>query len=208
MNPVTNYWIFGITFAFAAAVQPGPLQTFLITQTIKNGWRKTWPAAFAPVISDGPILLLVLLILTKIPADFITFLRIAGGLFLLFLAFKAFQSWRNFQVESFLLDKPGQQTLMNAVVVNLLNPNPYLGWSLVMGPMLLDVWQRDVLRGVGFILSFYLTMIIMLTAIILLFGMARRFGPAVSRVLVGLSALALFGFAVYQLWLGTMSIAE
>ena len=54
-----KYLILGISFAFAAAVQPGPLQTYIISQTLKNGWRSTLPASFAPLLSDGPILILV-----------------------------------------------------------------------------------------------------------------------------------------------------
>ena len=91
-----SYLIFGITYAFAAAVQPGPLMTYLISQTLKKGWRSTLPAAFAPVISDGPILILVLCLLSTMPDSFIVILRIGGGLFLLYLGFRAFKSWKEF----------------------------------------------------------------------------------------------------------------
>ena len=55
-----EYMILGITFAFAAAVQPGPLQTYIVSQTLTKGWKRTLPAMFAPVLSDGPIIILVL----------------------------------------------------------------------------------------------------------------------------------------------------
>ena len=54
------YLILGMTYAFAAAVEPGPLQTYLISQTLSHGWRRTLPAAFSPLISDGPVIALVL----------------------------------------------------------------------------------------------------------------------------------------------------
>jgi hypothetical protein len=41
-----------------------------------------------------------------------------------------------------------------------------------------------------------------LTGIILLFGLARELGPKVNRALIGISAIALFLFGLYQLWLG------
>jgi len=101
---VLSYLIFGITYAFAAAVQPGPLLTYIISQTLKKGWRSTlpaafaWrstlPAAFAPVISDIPILILILFLLSTMPDSFIFILRIGGGLFLLYLGFRAFKSWQ------------------------------------------------------------------------------------------------------------------
>ena len=62
-----GYLILGITYAFTAAVQPGPFQTYLISQTLSNGWRSTLPAAIAPLLSDGPIIILVLLVLSRMP---------------------------------------------------------------------------------------------------------------------------------------------
>jgi hypothetical protein len=41
-----------------------------------------------------------------------------------------------------------------------------------------------------------------LILLIVLFGAARQLGPRVNRALIGLSALALLGFGVYQLWQG------
>jgi hypothetical protein len=38
--------------------------------------------------------------------------------------------------------------------------------------------------------------------VIILFATARRLGPQVNRLLVGLSALALAAFGGYQLWAG------
>jgi threonine/homoserine/homoserine lactone efflux protein len=75
------YFIQGVTFGFAAAVQPGPFQTYLISQTVSHGWRRTLPAVFAPLLSDGPIIALVLLVLSHVPDGAIQFLRLAGGAF-------------------------------------------------------------------------------------------------------------------------------
>jgi hypothetical protein len=48
-------------------------------------------------------------------------------------------------------------------------------------------------------------MVAALTAIVLVFGMARNLGPQVTRALLGLSAIALLGFGLYQLVLGAMA---
>ena len=60
------YIIQGAPLGFAAGAQPGPFQTYLITQSLANGWRKTLIAAFAPLISDGPIILFTIFILKQI----------------------------------------------------------------------------------------------------------------------------------------------
>ena len=197
-----SYLIFGITFAFAAAVQPGPLQTYIISQTLKKGWRSTLPAALAPVISDGPIILLVLFLLSTVPTDFIYILRIGGGLFLLYLGISAYKSWKNFDTDKSISNDTNQQTLFNAVLVNFLNPAPYLGWSLIMGPLFLEGWEIAPINGLSLIIGFYLTMTITLVGIIILFAFARKLGPKVSKLLIGLSSLALFAFGIYQLVVG------
>jgi len=45
-------------------------------------------------------------------------------------------------------------------------------------------------------------MILSLSTIIVVFGTTRQFGPKVNRALLGASAIALAGFAIYQLWQG------
>jgi len=197
-----KYLIFGITYAFAAAVQPGPFQTFIISQTLKKGWRSTLPAAFAPVISDGPILVLILFLLNTVPENFIIILRICGGLFLLYLGFNAFNSWKNYDIEKDIATDSNQKTLFSAVVVNLLNPAPYLGWSLIMGPLFLEGWNIAPVNGIALIISFYLTMVFTSMGIIIIFAFARKLGPIVNKILLGLSSFALFAFGIYQLWLG------
>jgi hypothetical protein len=37
---------------------------------------------------------------------------------------------------------------------------------------------------------------------VVLFGAVRQLGPRANRALLGISALALLGFGIYQLWQG------
>lgn len=134
--------------------------------------------------------------------SFIVILRIGGGLFLLYLGFRAFKSWHEFDPDETISNESSQQTLFDATFVNLLNPAPYLGWSLIMGPLFLEGWSIAPINGIALILSFYVTMILTLAGIIILFGFARELGPRVSKILLGLSSIVLFAFGIYQLWLG------
>ncbi|MCX6170896.1 MAG: LysE family transporter [Ignavibacteriales bacterium] len=199
-----SYIIFGFTFAFAAAVQPGPLLTYLISQTLSKGWKHTLPAAFAPIISDGPIIILVLLLLNQIPLWFVKFLHFGGALFLFYLAFGSYKSWKKFDM-TVPTETKTSQTLMNATLVNVLNPAPYLGWSLVMGPLFLKGYSETPLNGISLIVSFYVTLILCLMGIIFLFAYAKNIGPRVNRITLGFSVIALIGFGIYQLWMGIIS---
>jgi len=193
------YLILGVSYAFAAAVQPGPLQAYTVSHALSHGWRRTLPAAFSPLLSDGPVIVLVLLVLTRLPAWLLPALRAAGGLLLLVLAFLAARTWRRQSAEEATPSPPAARSLLAATTVNLLNPGPYLGWSLIMGPLLLKAWHEAPARGVALLAGFYGTMVATMAAIIVLAGTARGFGPRVSRTLIGASAVALAALGVYQL---------
>jgi threonine/homoserine/homoserine lactone efflux protein len=199
-----NYIIFGITYSFACVVQPGPFQAFLFSQSIKNGWRKTIPLVFAPLMSDLPVILLVLLVLTNVPHEVLQVLQIVGGLFLLYLAYNAYQAWRSFtpNIEEEIAP---QFTVFKAVLVNVLNPNPYLAWSLILGPMLIKSWNEAPLNGIVLLISFYGSMVIYSIGLTGLFAAARNFGPRISRIAIGISVVAFAAFGIYQLWNGMLN---
>jgi threonine/homoserine/homoserine lactone efflux protein len=197
-----TYLVFGVTFAFAAAIQPGPLQAFIISQTMKNGWKKTIPAAFAPVLSDIPIILLVLLILSSLPHSFLKFLHIGGGLLLLYLAYSSFRSYVNFEKKEQQISIKADNTLIKAVLINILNPNPYIGWSLIMGPLFLKGYNESLSNGIALIAGFYITMILCQMGIIILFGLARNLGPKVTKITLGIASLGLAAFGIFLLWQG------
>jgi threonine/homoserine/homoserine lactone efflux protein len=200
-----TFFAIGITYAFAAAVQPGPFQAYIISQALTSGWRRTWPAAFAPLLSDGPIAIAALSFLSFAPRWFLYALQCAGGLFLLFLAFLAARTWKNYD-RNRMAAQSGGQGLLKAAAVNMLNPNPYLGWSLVMGPLFLKGWRESPIYGVVLLLGFYGAMILATMGIIALSSKAGNYGPRVNRGLIGVSALTLVFFAFYEIWQGIHSV--
>jgi threonine/homoserine/homoserine lactone efflux protein len=196
------YIIQGIGYGFAAAVQPGPFQTYIISQSLARGWKKALPTAFAPLISDGPIIVICLFVLSQVPGWFAQVLYIVGGSFVLYLAYGAYRTWKAFDPNAPLPEAGTQQSVLKAALTNLLNPNPYIYWTLVTGPILLTAWREAPINGIGFLAGFYATLILGLSAVIILFGIARDIGPKVNRALLGVSAIALFCFGLYQLWQG------
>jgi threonine/homoserine/homoserine lactone efflux protein len=200
---MVSYLIPAITYGFAAAVTPGPLCMYLISQAVTAGWRRTVPAAFSPLISDGPVAALVLLVLSQVPAGVVQYLRLLGGIFILHLAIGAWRSWREFENRrESVPDRPSPNNLWKAAVVNWLNPNVYIGWSIILGPIVLNGWHRSPATGIASILSFYVTMIGTTILILILFAAAGALGPKVRRHMIGFSSLALAYLGFYQLWLG------
>lgn len=197
-----TYLLLGGSFGFAAAVQPGQFQAYLVSQTMKNGWRRTIPATLAPLLSDLPIVALVLVVLTRMPQSLLFMLQIAGGLFLLYLAWGAFRAAQDYE-EAVAHPDAVHRTILKAALVNLLNPNPYLSWGLIMGPLLLKGWREAPARGIALVAAFYVTLIVCMIGVVLLVAAARSLGPRIAKSLVFVSALALAGFGIYQLWEGT-----
>lgn len=188
----------GCGFAFAAAVQPGPLQAFLFSSVIQKGWKRTLPASFAPLLSDGPIAVLMILLLTHVPALMRAVLQAAGGMVLLYFGYAGYKQWkRRATTENDSGKSP--QTLFQAFTVNILNPNVYIGWSLVMGPAVISAWHRNFANAVVLVLAFYCTMVAALGVTIVLFGTSKFLSNNHKRMLMLISAILLAAIGMYQL---------
>lgn len=198
-----TYLLLGLSLGLSAAATPGPYQAFVIGQALKNGWRRTLPAAFAPLLSDGPVILLMVLLLTSLPPAILRAVQIAGGIYVLYLAWSALKTFRNF--ESLAPANEAGKTVLQAAGMTLLSPGLYIYWSMLAGPILVRGWRETPAHGMGFLAGFYAAMITATILLIVLFGAAGQLGPRVNRALLGLSVVALFGFGLYQLWQGLLN---
>ncbi len=198
-----GYLLTGLSLGFYAALSPGPFQAFLLSQSLQNGWKRTLPASLAPLLSDGPIVALVLLVLTQTPVWFLIGLRISGGIFILYLSKGAFSTAQTLNA---VVPVPAahsmRQSLFKAALMNGLNPNPYIFWGVVAGPILLEGWRQAPQLGLSFVLGFYGTLIGGFAALIVVFATTRHLGQRATRALGIVSAAALALFGVYQIWVG------
>ncbi len=197
--------LLGSGLAFAAVIQPGPLQAYFLSSVAQRGWRRALPAALAPICSDGPIVLIVLFVLTRLPDTVARVMQAAGGLLLLYFAWSAYSEWRRGPAPDGKQVKSGSRTLLEAMGINLINPNPWLGWTLVMGPALLAAWQDSPASGIAFLVSFYGVIVGASALLILLFGTTSLLSPRFRCGLILLSAILLASFGVYRLSLSILS---
>src|SRR5512141_1208134 len=114
--------LLAVGLAFAAAIQPGPLQAYLLSSVAQRGWKRTLPAALSPLLSDAPILLTAVCRVTRLPDGAARLLQAAGGLLLLFFAWRAYMDWRRGPTAEGTDTSRGSRTLLEAMGVNLLNP--------------------------------------------------------------------------------------
>ena len=197
----------GLALGLAASASPGPFQAYLINQALANGFRGAAPVAFAPLIADIPIVIASLLLLDQLSPELLRLINIAGGVFVLYLAFSLGRGWRAStgaaNPESSQAP-PGtlRRSLGRGILMNLFSPGPYTFWILVSGPILVAALRESTAQGSAFLLGFYVALIGGFLAIAALFHQARRLGPRVVRGLSLASILILFGFGILLLQRG------
>jgi threonine/homoserine/homoserine lactone efflux protein len=193
---ILTYLIQGAALGFAAALTPGSFQTYLISESLSGGWRRGAPIAFAPLISDLPIILFSLFLLNQLPKDFLRIISLAGGVFALYLAWRLWGNWRKGAELQAAETDGARSSLRRGIIANFLTPGPYLFWSLVSGPILLSALRQSIAFGLAFLLGFYGVFILSLLGIAMIFSQAQRLGPRVVHILLLISILILVVFAV------------
>ena len=195
------------TIGLAAAASPGAFQAFMINQTLLGGWRRGAPVALSVFISDPPIVITILLLLNQLPENFMRWIGLAGGLFVLYMAWGTFRSLKrgavdqdNAEAAAQAAQSPVGKIFLRGALMNLLSPGPYTFWTLVLGPLLLDALRQSPWHGVAFLAGFYSLFISGMLGIVLLFHLARRMGPKVVRALTlaSIVILVLFGLLLLR----------
>jgi threonine/homoserine/homoserine lactone efflux protein len=196
----------GISIGASAGFIPGPFQAYLLSSTLTNGVRRAFPAVFAPLITDIPVIIVTVFILGQLPDDVLRLIRIIGGLFVLWLAYGALKQWQ--ANKTLDVQEGSSRTLMQAVLVNALSPGPYIFWATINGPLLVSGLEQSVWHGLAFLLAFYGTFLGICAVQVLVWGRARRLDPRVMRALLGIASVLLGVFGVLLMWQGLFPAAS
>jgi threonine/homoserine/homoserine lactone efflux protein len=200
-----------ISLGLSATAIPGPLQAYLLNVTLRYGWRYSLLVIVSPLITDGPIALVIVFLLEQMPPDIIQIIRLVGGLVLLWIAWNAAQQLRagaTFEARSTDDDDPPTDAAISpwrilgtGVAMNALSPGPYLFWATVTGPMLLDALALSGWHALAFIATFYGIFLGGMVGLALAFDRLGRINPQVTQILLRVTIVLL-------VWFGTSLIAE
>jgi len=185
----------GLVLGLTAGLSPGPLMTLVLAQTLRHGARDGLLVAAAPLLTDVPIILLALLLLSRLAdsAMLLAGIGLIGGLYILYLAYRTYHSG-----PLTMLDRdssPG--SLLQGVLVNALSPHPYLFWATVGAPIVFRAGAVDPAAPWLFLGGFYLLLVGSKIGIALLVGRYRtRLAAGVYPYLMRLLAAALLIFAL------------
>ena len=111
----------------AEGVKPGPLNTLVISETLRHDWKAGTKVALSPLITDAPIITLSALFWWSATSveGVSSMLYLAGAAFLAYLGVDGLRS----PAPSLERDSDADvkvESLKRGVITNLLNPNPWL----------------------------------------------------------------------------------
>jgi threonine/homoserine/homoserine lactone efflux protein len=185
----------GTLLGLAAGFAPGPLLVLVISETIRHGIREGIEVSAAPLLTDIPILLVSLFILSKLSAvdALLGILSMAGAGFILYLG------WEGLKVKPIHID-PSQtvsHALRKGVITNALNPHPYVFYMTVGGPIFLRALNQGTVSAAAFFCSFLFFLVGSKVVLALATERSRSFlkGPVYLWIMRGLG-VALVAFSV------------
>ncbi len=150
--------VLGISIGFGAGISPGPLLTLVIATALRSGFLAGARVAASPLLTDGPIILISVLVLTSLPDPIQTAISLAGALFVMYLGIHTMRDSRFAQFGS-AESNAARQDVLKGMLVNILSPHPWLFWIGVGAPILTTAWETSAVNASAFLLGFYLLLI-------------------------------------------------
>ena len=198
-----TFFLAGVSLGIAAGVSPGPLMTLVMTRTLARGLGAGLRVAIAPLLTDLPIIVASLFFFGMLSPLLAMLLSIAGGCFVLFLAWETWRAARRATLVDgqYAASVAASDDIWRGVLVNFLSPHPWLFWMTVAAPILTRAWQSSALAALGFLVGFYGLLVGGKVLLALAVAGGRRFLTDVwYRRLLAASALLLAIFGLLLLW--------
>ena len=131
MNEMIHYVTIGTVLGLSAGLAPGPLLTLVISETIMHDIRAGIKVALAPLVTDLPIIVLTVFILSRLSGfhDILGVISLVGGLLVLVMGIQGIKT-KGVDID---IQKTGSRSLAKGILVNILSPHPYLFWLSVGG---------------------------------------------------------------------------
>jgi threonine/homoserine/homoserine lactone efflux protein len=190
----------GATLGLSGALSPGPLQAYMLAQAARRGPWRTLPIALVPLVTDPIIIATVLAVLSQVPPGLLRALHVGGGAFVIWLGVSALRALRRPADAAPVREPP--VGFVRAALVNVTNPNAWIGWSVAAGPALVSAWRTSPAQGLAYLGGFYLALMGGNALVIVAFGEIGRLGPRAARGLTIVSAALLLIFGGLQVLKG------
>jgi threonine/homoserine/homoserine lactone efflux protein len=163
----------GTVLGFSAGFAPGPLLALVVTQTLRHRVREGVKVAMAPLITDVPIILVALAVLSRL-SDFD---RLLGAVSLAGSGYVFYIAYGSFRTGPVTVETTHEQphSIRKGATINALNPHPYLFWATVGAPLVLKTAAHGLLPPALFMLCFYLFLVGSKVLLAFIVGRSRAF---------------------------------
>jgi threonine/homoserine/homoserine lactone efflux protein len=189
----------GVALGLYAGFSPGPLLALLISQSIKYGPKEGVKVAFAPILTDFPMIFVSTYLLIRLSNYkwILGVVSVLGGVFLAYLAYKSFKT-KGVEVK---VDEEVPYSLAKGAIVNILNPHPYIFWITIGAPTIMKGLDESYLAAVLFVGSFFGCLVGSKVLLAVIAGKSRRFLAGKSYIFImrvlGI-ALLVFAFVLFK----------
>jgi threonine/homoserine/homoserine lactone efflux protein len=152
----------GLLLGLSCGIAPGPLLALLVAQALRHGPSEGCKIALAPIVTDLPIILVALALASRVAElqRALGALSIAGGLFVLYLAWDTLRTalWSSVRADDQVSEAPPRSWL-KGVVTNVLSPHPWLFWTTVGATILAKAMASGWQAAALFLGAFYLLLV-------------------------------------------------
>ena len=197
-----NELLLGLSLGFGAGISPGPLLTLVMTTTLQRGLLAGIRVALSPLVTDAPIILLCVLVLSGLPPSFHGIISLIGGLFVMYLGVDGLGEARHATLEIKAAPNSGARDLLRGAMVNALSPHPWIFWLGVGAIKVTDAWKQSPMNAFAFLFGFFSLLIgcKVLIASGLAFGRRWLTLPFYRGLLTigGLALLVAGGFLLFE----------
>lgn len=196
----------GAGLGLTAGLSPGPLMTLLLAESLRGGWPAGFRVSVAPLVTDSVLVSLALLVAAPLPPWGIAAISVVGGGILMWMGWGTLRSRpaETAVVSTTAVGNP----LGKAIATNLLNPQAFIFWLTVGGPILRDAYGRSGIAGpLTFMGAFFAVMISINFVLAFSISRGRHLlkGPGYQWTLRG-AGLILVILGITRLWAGVTQL--
>ena len=188
-----HYLTVGTILGLSAGLAPGPLLTLVISETILHDVKAGIKVALAPLITDLPIIVLTVFILSRLSGfhGILGVISLIGGILVMVMGIQGIKA-RGLDLD---IQKARPKSLIKGVLVNMLSPHPYLFWLSVGAPTMTRANDENIFAAAAFVTSFYFLLIGSKITLAILVGKSKTF----LRGRVYIYTMKFLGFALCAL---------
>ncbi len=148
-----SYLSFAAILGLSSGFAPGPLLTLVIAETLQHGRAAGFKVSIAPLITDTPIVIVIVLLLSQISHvdPLIGGIAIVGGVFVFYLGVTSIR----IRPVALSTEAVKERSLFKGIVTNIFSPSPYIFWIGVGAPLLIKAYGENPVFAAVFIVTFY-----------------------------------------------------